>query len=324
MLKSLLLKNLIIALLALVLPVSAALAESDLVDGVAAVVNGKVITFSQVREVAAARERSLRDSYRGQELIDQIKEARLAALKDLIDRELILQEFKKQKFEIPERVMDQQIQTIIKEEFGGDRNAFIRTLEAQGYTLSKFREFERDKVIVQAMRAKNVKVNRVISPQKVEEYYREHSADYTTPEQIKLRMIVIAQKNKDTGEDQKALAEEIRGKLVGGADFDRMAQMYSEDSSAEAGGDWGWIEKKTLNADLSAHAFKIKAGGYSPVVAFGESYYIMYVEARKNAATRPLAELRTDIEKTLMQKARQEALQRWLDSLRAKAYIKTF
>lgn len=299
-------------------------AESELVDGVAAVVNGKVITFSQVREVASSRERVFRETYQGQELEDRIKEARLAALKDLIDRELILQDFEKAGLTIPERVMDQQIATIIREEFGGDRSAFIRTLEAQGFTLSKFRKFEKEKVIVQAMRARNVKVNRVISPQKVEEYYREHQSEYTSAEQIKLRMIVISQKNRDTGESQQKLAEEIRAKLVGGADFDRMAQMYSEDSSSDAGGDWGWIEKKTLTPELTEAAFSLKAGKFSPVIAFGESYYIMMVEARKNATTRPLDELRADIEKSLLQVARQEALQRWLDTLRAKAYIKTY
>jgi peptidyl-prolyl cis-trans isomerase SurA len=299
-------------------------AKEELVDGVAAVVNGDVITLSQVREVAAARERVLRDTYRGAELVEKIKEARLAALKDMIDRQLILQEFKKEGLTLPDRVVDQQIQTIIREEFGGDRNAFIRTLEAQGYTMAKFREIERDKFIVQIMRSRNVKLNRVISPQKVEEYYKAHRAEYTTPEQIKLRMIVLSHTNLETNEDQKALAEEIRAKLVGGADFDRMAQLYSEDSTRVSGGVWGWIERNTLTEELSKVAFGLKAGSISPVVSFNNSYYIMMVEARKNATTRPLSELRHEIEKQLLQEARQEALQRWLDSLRAKAYIKTF
>ncbi len=70
-------------------------AQPQVIDGVAAVVNGDVITFSQVQELSGPRERTLREQYNGAELIDKIKEARLSALNDLIDRQLIVEEFKK-------------------------------------------------------------------------------------------------------------------------------------------------------------------------------------------------------------------------------------
>src|SRR3984893_18788655 len=132
-------------------------AEPEVIDGVAAVVNGDVITFSQVQEVSSPRERTLREQSTGHELIEKIKEARLAALNDLIDRQLILQEFKKKQFNMPEYVVDDQIQNIIKDDFAGDRQAFLRTLNAQGYTMGRFREMQKDKVIVGAMRQNNVK-----------------------------------------------------------------------------------------------------------------------------------------------------------------------
>src|SRR5580700_27848 len=127
-------------------------ADPEVIDGVAAVVNGDVITFSQVQEVSGPRERTLREQYTGQELIDKIKEARLGALNDLVDRQLIVQEFKKKEYNMPEYVVDDQIQNIIKDDFAGDRQAFLRTLNAQGYTMGRFREMQKDKVIVGAMR----------------------------------------------------------------------------------------------------------------------------------------------------------------------------
>jgi len=69
--------------------------QAEVIDGIAAVVNKDVITYSQVRELIGARERALRATLQGEELANQIKEIRFAALKDLIDRQLILQEFKK-------------------------------------------------------------------------------------------------------------------------------------------------------------------------------------------------------------------------------------
>ncbi len=62
-------------------------------------------------------------------------------------------------------------------------------------------------------------------------------------------MIMIpAQKDTGNAQAQKALAEEVLGKLASGAEFEQTAQIYSEDSTRETGGDWGWIERNTLAA----------------------------------------------------------------------------
>ena len=61
----------------------------DVLDGIAAVVNNKVITYSEVRDVVEPRERLLRAQYSGDELVKKITELRKAALQDLIDRELL-------------------------------------------------------------------------------------------------------------------------------------------------------------------------------------------------------------------------------------------
>src|SRR5438552_435307 len=87
-------------------------ADTELIDGIADIVNNEVVTFSQVQEVSASQEQSLRQQYSGQELIDKIKEVRLAALRDLIDRQLILQEFKKKDFHIPDYVIEDHVQKI--------------------------------------------------------------------------------------------------------------------------------------------------------------------------------------------------------------------
>lgn len=305
--------------------------QSEVIDGIAAVVNGDVITYSQVRELIGARERALRGAYQGQDLVDKVKEMRLAALKDLVDRQLIIQEFKKKEKEgatIPSYVIDDRIQTIIREEFGGDRSAFVRTLRSQGYTITKFKEIERDKIIVQAMRQAYVKEDFLISPTQIQAYYDKHRQDYTTPEQIKLRMIVLREDDSsDTGlaGGKEEMAREIRTKLQSGAEFGRMAQMYSEDPSTQASeGDWGWIDKKTLSEELTSRAFSLRAGEISDVIRIGNSYYIMMVEARKNATTKPISEVRDEIEQNLVQQEKMKEFQRWIDTLRQNAYIKIY
>jgi len=300
-------------------------AEPEVVDGVAAVVNGEVITYSQVRQVVGPREKLLRAQFHGDELLKKVKEARQLALQDLIDRQLILQAFKKENYQIPDHFVEERMHDIIREDFGGDRNTFIKTLEAQNFTEGEFKKMEMEKMIVQAMRSKNVKLQTVASPAKVDDYYKAHRDEFTSKEQIKLRLIMIPSHASD-GEAaaQKAMADEIFGKLVNGAEFERMAQLYSEDTTREHGGDWGWVERKTLAAPLEKAAFSLDAGKISNVIEFGGNYYILKVEDRKGGETKSIADVHADIEKKLIQLEAQNLQERWLASLRSKAYIKTF
>ncbi len=310
------------------LPAETRAATNDVVDGVAAVVNGDVITFSQVRELVGPRERGIRASATSpDDMVKKVRDARMAALEDLIDRQLIIQEFKKKDFKIPDNIVNDRVETIIREEFGGDRQAFVRTLQAQNFTMAKFRDAEREKIIVQAMRFQNVKSDFIVAPSKVDGLYKTSIPSLTTPEQVHLSLIAI---NKGTtvspgeADTQRAVAEEVRSKLLKGAKFDQLAQLYSDDSSRQVGGDWGWIDRKTLNEKLTNVAFKLDANKISPVIDYENAYYILRVVERKNAVTKPIADVRPDLEKKVNADERQRLQEQWIKGLRAKAFIKRF
>jgi len=299
--------------------------EAQVVDGIAAIVNGDVITYSQVRELSAPREKVLRQQFTGKDLESKLNELRELALKDLIDRRLVIQAFKKESYEIPDHIVDERMHQIIRESFGGDRNTFIKTLEAQNYTLGEFKEKETERIMVQAMRSHNVKSNSIISPVKIEDYYKKHRDEFSSKEQIKLRMIMIAgQKDTATAASQKSLAEEVLGKLASGAEFGETAQLYSEDGTKDNGGEWGWIEHNTLAAPLEKFAFNMPVGRISNIIEYAGNYYILKVEDKRGGTTKSLAEARSDIEKKLLEEEAHGIQERWIASLRAKAYIKTF
>src|SRR5438034_8321346 len=88
---------------ALVLP-----ARAELVDGVAAIVNDKVITYSEVRDYVQPVVAQLRRNVSGKELIEKVRAAQVDALNNLIERSLILQEFKEKGYSFPDSVVDEQ------------------------------------------------------------------------------------------------------------------------------------------------------------------------------------------------------------------------
>jgi parvulin-like peptidyl-prolyl isomerase len=308
--------------------------EPQVLNGLAAVVNNDPITFSQVRELVGAQEESAKRNFKGAQLIEEIKRIRLAALNQLIDQQLILQEFKKLEKEkgaaIPPHVIEEHVDTIIREQFGNDRSAFIRTLAATGLTQEKFKEMEREKIIIQAMRSQALKgtgngfTSGIVAEPRIREYYQKNKEAYTSEEQMHLRMLVL-RKSVGEGSPRRKMMEEIREKVIAGAAFADLARMYDEGSSDQANrGDWGWISKRTLNETLTREAFKLKPGQVSQIIDIDGNYYLLYCEARKPEVSKPLKEVHEEIEKKLMQEDRQKLQQQWLAKLRSKAFIKIF
>jgi peptidyl-prolyl cis-trans isomerase SurA len=278
-----------------------------------------VVTFSQVRDLTGALENSLRANLSGNALAERIKDVRLRAVNDLIDRQLILQEFKKMKGQIPPHAIDDRVNTIIREEFGGDKSAFMRTIAAQGFTMDRVRKMEEEKIIVQAMRSREVKEEPIIPPGRVESYYREHIQEWTVGDQVKLRMIKIVPGKEP--EKSRKMIQEIREKIVHGADFGGLAKIYSMDSTQDKEGDWGWLKRGDLNPDMEQVVFRLQTGKVSDVIEMNQTYYLMLVEQKKGGVSKPLKELRTEIERRLLQVESQKQQQEWLQRLRKKASI---
>jgi peptidyl-prolyl cis-trans isomerase SurA len=172
-------------------------------EGVAGLVNTDVITYSQIRELAGEKEKAAANQLKGEELVNKIKEIRLASINELMDRALILQEFKRRGSHILEDLVDQRIATIIREKFGGDREAFLRNLTAQGYSLDRFRQLERDKIIVTEMRREVIAGKIKISETQISDYYRQYYASGKSLKEVddEIEKTLIQNESKRLQED---------------------------------------------------------------------------------------------------------------------------
>jgi parvulin-like peptidyl-prolyl isomerase len=297
--------------------------RAELADGIKAVVNDTVITYSQMEDLAAPAAKVLRLQYAdAPDLLEQkLNDALSDSLEQLVERQLILHSFDVDGYQLPESAVDQMMQDHIREY--GDRVTFIKTLQAQGTTVEQYRKDLRDRYIERALRQKNVSQEIVISPYKVETYYLAHQDDFKVADQIKLRMIVL---NKTSPTDTNTIqrANEILTEIKNGATFQEMASVYSEGSQKSQGGDWGWIERSVLNPELAAAALSLKPGQVSNVIDTPESVYLMLVEQTRPAHTRPLGEVRDEIEKNLRTEEQARLEKQWIDGLKKKTFIRYF
>jgi parvulin-like peptidyl-prolyl isomerase len=65
-------------------------------------------------------------------------------------------------------------------------------------------------------------------------------------------------------------------------------------------------------------------GRISNIFDYAGNYYILKVEDKHGGSTKSLTEVRADIEKKLVQEDAQQIQERWIASLRQKAYIKMY
>jgi peptidyl-prolyl cis-trans isomerase SurA len=299
--------------------------RAELADGVKAVVNDSVITYSQVEEFTAPAAEALRREYPDapDTFQSKLNDALGDSLEQLVERQLILRSFDVEGYQLPDTVVDQLVQDRLRGKFGDDRVTFIKTLQAQGMTVEQFRKDVRDQYIVQALRQKNVSSEIVISPYKIENYYLAHTNDFKMEDEIKLRMIVL---NKISPDDTNTVhrAGEILSEIKNGAAFSEMATVYSEGSQKSQGGDWGWVERSVLRKDLAAAAFSLKPGEVSGVIDTPESVYLMLVEQTRPTHVKPLGEVQDEIEKNLRTEEQARLEKRWMDGLKKKTFIRYF
>jgi len=300
--------------------------EMPYTNGIAAVVNDRIITVEQVREYMAPLVPEVRRRSRTQsQFNEQIAQLARESLQNLIDRIIVIQEFRDMQYQIPENYIENEYDDFITKEFGGDRAQFLEYLKLRGKTPRDFRDELEEKVIVDFMRGRLRQNTSQVSPERIQEYYQEHKEDFMQEEAIRLRQIVLA----PYASESEAVMEQQARKIIdqvrsGEAKFADLAKKHSQDSRAERGGDWGWIKRGDLADTLSEPAFKLREGEVSEPVTMNERIFLLYVEDRREEGVRPLAEVRPEIEEAITAQLARQAQDRWLERLRKKAFIRYY
>jgi parvulin-like peptidyl-prolyl isomerase len=296
----------------------------QIVNAINAIVSEAVISEFEVRQATAPAAELLFLEYRNN--VPVLNQKYAAALRDnreqLIEQQLILAEYHSAGYNLPESIIEDTIQSRIRQRWG-DRRTLTKSLQAEGRSYESWYRQARDQIIIDNMRAFNLGQEQFVSPRQIEEYYKAHLADYRLEDQIHLSMIVL-NKAGGTNDPVPALAAEILGKIRQGESFGDLAATYSDGSQRRQRGDWGWVDRSVLREDLAEVAFSLQAGEVSEVVETDESCYIMRVEEVKEAHYKPLKEVQEDIERTLQAEDRTERREKWVNEMKRKTFIRLF
>ena len=146
------------------------------------------------------------------------------------------------------------------------------------------------------------------------------------PEMVRASHILIKTEESDTDEvkaEKKAKAEAlaIQAKAAD-ADFAALAQENSDCPSKAQGGDLNFFAKERMVPEFSAAAYSMNVGDISDIVETQFGYHIIKVTDKKAGEQVAFTDVAANIKGYLTQQKKQEAVQAFMQDLRAKADIK--
>ena len=295
-------------------------------NGIVAEVNDKIITRQMVIDAMRREADLLRRQYARQPQLYGQKYTQLQAytLEALIRRELVLREYQEKDYKLPESIIEQRLQEDIRARFG-DRVTLIKSLQQSDMTYEEFARLQREKIIQMVMRGQFIsKANIVISPRQIEEYYVANKDKFRSGVEIRLRIIFLDAKKHGDAEDTRKLADEIHRVLQTGDSFAGVASIYSDQNRATGGLREEWIQRGILAPALEKAAFALGQGQFSPVVATPQGCFILRCEEISQAKLKSLAEVRGQIEQTLLEAEQQAREDKWFERLKRKSHVRQF
>ena len=277
-------------------------APQELVDRVAAVVNGDVIMLSEVTELAGSEWLRVQALPDGPEKDRDRAEMISKAFEMVLSDRLLSQAAVKDGVEANDQQVDAAIEDV-KTRNRLDQAQLEEALRTQGIDMASYRA--QTKRTLDAMLVLQERVrNRVkIGEQDLKNYYQAHAQEFAGEPEIHVRHIVLPLPENPPPEVEKkvrAEGERIRARITAGADFAAEAKRTSKGPSAAEGGELGWVKKGTIEA-VDELIFALEPGQMSEWVRVGNGIHLFKVEEKRLAGGQTFEEAKEEVRNRLYQ-----------------------
>jgi len=299
------------------------------VNAIAAKVNGRVITVNQVNFLLAPIYAQLATQYprRGPQFEAEFNEARSNILQELIDREIILDEFKQLGATIRPHVVDEEVKRQMRELFGNDEAKFREELRNSRMTMEGFRQMTQEKMIVQSMRAQQFTDAAPPLPAEVRAEYNAIRNDLRDKSQDKIdfqKIFIPATDPQNPGStpaSQLDFAEAIAKKIREGADFGEIARQHSRDAFASEGGIQLEVPRLDLAPEFAAIIIDAPVGKVIGPLLDPAGFTIVQTLKLHPGPVPAFETVRGQVEERVRRKKTSAQYERWIESRRKRAMI---
>lgn len=144
-----------------------------------------------------------------------------------------------------------------------------------------------------------------VTEDEIRDYFVMHPKEFTIPEKVHIKVILLKVpegSEQNVADKVKEKASELLKRLRAGENFETLARAESEDkTSAENGGDLGFIAKGSLAPELEEAAFKAEVGSVSEPIRTKQGYYLIKVEEKQAEVARTYESVHDEIRAKLLE-----------------------
>lgn len=282
--------------------------DKDVPDGAVAVVGGDEITKAEFDALMGRAEKAFEQQERDfpKAGTPEYKTLQNQAVQYLVQQAKYRQAADDLDIEISDKEVDERVEQVRKQYFGGSQAEYEKNLERQGLAEEQVRREIENQLISEKIYEK-VTEDVKVTDADIAEYYNGHKKDYRVPETREVRHILVA---------KKAAADRLRAQLADGANFAALAKKNSLDTGSKANGGKLTARRGETVPQFDKTAFALKKGEISQPVKTQFGYHIIEALSDvKPASTTPLKDVKEQIRQQLLQERRQKSIADWSQDL---------
>jgi peptidyl-prolyl cis-trans isomerase SurA len=312
------LKILAIALLAATF-VAPRVRAAHVVERIIARVNSEIITQRQYdREKAKLRDELAQQSS-GPELEAKLNDESKNLLRNLIDQSLMVQKAKDEDVNV-ETDLIKRLDQIRKQDNLATIEDLEKEAELQGVNWEDFKEQIRRQLLMQEVISRDVGSRIVVTREDARQYYNQHKDEFKSAGMVHLAEILIStEKYKPEEAEKRAKAAEAE--LKGGAKFSEVVKKYSDDSSAEQGGDIGLMKSGSVAPTITAALSKLDINDYTDPILVKTGYVILRLMERFSPGIPSFEEVESRVNEALYSQRMEPKMREYMLQLRKDSYI---
>jgi parvulin-like peptidyl-prolyl isomerase len=289
-------------------------------SGIVARVNGAPI---QAAELDAALNTVIPlSSYHQNVKPEKLTEMRTQALDGLIDEELRYQEAVRLKIRATPAEIEEALARARKAY--PNPEAFERARRASGATMPQLRAS-----IARALMIQKAYERVVVSACKVTEsdaalYYRQNTARFHMPEQMRVSLITIGVPASATPAEWKRARQKAEGvarQITAGAAFDALAREHAATATTLKGGDLGFVHRGQLIEEFERALKSLRPGQVSSVIQTIYGFHLLRLGELRPSVQKSFADVKATLVRDLTDTRCTQASVEWSKRLRTAARV---
>jgi peptidyl-prolyl cis-trans isomerase SurA len=290
------------------------------VNRIAAVVNGDVITLRDLEDRAGPEWKAVEAQPAGPTRDKARRDLLRTVLDTLVSERLIEGQARELGVEITEAELDTVIDDVKKNNRLDDAG-FERALAQEGLTLEMLRQRFRKMLVARKVIGNRLADRIKVADDDVKAYWQQHPGEFLADVEVRVRHVFLKVTSPADEARVRAVGAKVLARLQAGEDFAQVARETSEGPSAADGGDLGWVKRRLLEREVENAAFALEPGQTSGLVRARAGFHILRAEERRGGEPRPFDQVKDEIRARLNAEQAEGHQQQYVAELRKNALV---